>query len=358
MKIFLVIPTLKQGGAERVISELANQFILKGQQVHLVLLALADDFYSVNKKVIIHRLDFENVNFLQKLFGELKIFFKLRKLLFNEKPDVVLSFGDKYNVFTLLATWFLNLNVFVSDRSNPKKKINFFTNLLRQFTYRYATGIIAQTSLAKEILKKSTKNSNIKIIPNPVKKISIEKFVRKENIILNIGRLVPEKGQHILIDIFCEINDKDWKLIILGEGPLRPLLEKQIADSKMKERIILEGSVPNVDDWLLRSSIFAFSSISEGFPNALVEAMSSGLPCLSFDCDAGPKDLISDGCNGFLVSLGDRAEYLNKLQLLMNNEDLRYTTGKAAENIAIDLESSKIAECYLNFIKSSLKHNQ
>lgn len=349
-KIFLVIPTLQQGGAERVISELANQFSQQGVEVHLTLLAKAEDFYSIDSNVIVHRLGFVNTSRVQKVVSEIKTFIKLRKLFKEHKPDAVLSFMDKYNVFTILASRFLNLRVFVSDRSNPKLKLRPSMFILKKLTYRHATGIIAQTSLAKELLVKFTGNNNVHVIQNPVKKIQLYPNIQREKIILNMGRLVPEKGQKYLLQAFSNLNLDDWKLVVLGDGPLRPELEKQVLELGLEGKVIMPGSVNNVDEWLAKAKIFAFSSISEGFPNALVEAMAAGLPCVSFDCDAGPRDIIINGINGLLTPQGDINELTSNISLLVNNTSTAKKLAKNAVLVREEYNMESIATEYLSFI--------
>lgn len=352
MKIFLIIPTLKQGGAERVMSELANQFAQKDNlKVHLVLLAKSNDFYKVDDTVIIHRLGFENKSKLNKIFSELATFKNLRKLLKTHKPDAVLSFMEKYNSFTILAAAFLGLQVFVSDRSNPLKKVPQTTEILRKFTYKYATGIIAQTQFAKDVLAAKTKNKNIRVIPNPVKEIQNYPDIAKEKLILNVGRLVPEKGQKYLIEAFSKINEKaDWRVVILGDGPLRSELEEQVNALGLSNQVLLLGAVNNVDEWLAKASIFVFPSISEGFPNALAEAMSAGLPCVSFDCNAGPRDLIENDVNGYLVEVGEVDELTQSMKGLMDDGDKRKSFGQNAIKIKNKLLSSSISDEYLKFL--------
>ena len=352
MKIFLIIPTLKQGGAERVMSELANQFAQKDNlKVHLVLLAKSNDFYKVDDTVIIHRLGFENKSKLNKIFSELATFKNLRKLLKTHKPDAVLSFMEKYNSFTILAAAFLGLQVFVSDRSNPLKKVPQTTEILRKFTYKYATGIIAQTQFAKDVLAAKTKNKNIRVIPNPVKEIQNYPDIAKEKLILNVGRLVPEKGQKYLIEAFSKINEKaDWRVVILGDGPLRSELEEQVNALGLSNQVLLLGAVNNVDEWLAKASIFVFPSISEGFPNALAEAMSAGLPCVSFDCKTGPRDLIENYKNGILVEEKNVEELANSLQKLIDDPILRLRLGTQAIVIKEHLSSDKIAKCFYEFM--------
>lgn len=348
-KIALVIPTMHQGGAERVMSELANAWSNQQHEIHLVLLAKSENFYRINDNVIIHNLGFSHSGLFSKVFNELKVLFKLRKILKQQKPDFVLSFMSKYNIFTILAASYLNIRVFVSDRNNPKQQLPFLISFLRKATYKFAHGIIAQTGLAKLTLEKSIGNRNIAVIPNPLKSISIHENIEKDKIILNVGRLVEEKGQKYLLEAFTKIKDTQWKIAILGDGPLYDRLKKQAEELGLKDQIIMPGAVSEIDHWLAKASIFAFPSVSEGFPNALVEAMAAGLPCVSFDCDAGPRDIIIDGKNGYLVPVRDVEVFANRLETLINNDAIRTQLSKEAARIVNDFAVEKISDDYLTF---------
>lgn len=352
MKIAIDATNLKAGGGLSHLKQISKEIFDKEDfEVHLVLLAKSNDFYKVNANVKIHRLGFENKGKLNKVFSELKTFISLRNLLKTHKPDAVLSFMEKYNSFTILASAFLGLRIFVSDRSNPLKKIPKSTEFLRKLTYKYATGIIAQTQFAKNVLSAKTKNKNIRVIPNPVKEIQNYPDIAKENIILNVGRLVPEKGQKYLIEAFLKINEKaDWRVVILGDGPLRNQLEEQVKILGLDKQVQFLGAVNNVDEWLAKASIFVFPSISEGFPNALAEAMSAGLPCVSFDCNAGPRDLIENDVNGYLVEVGEVDEITKSMKRLMDDEVRRDQVGLQASKISIRLDKIKICKDYLSFM--------
>ncbi len=351
MKIMLIIPTLSFGGAERVMSELATEFALQKNAVQLVLLAKSNDCYKTHPTVQIHRLGFQNKGEFKKIIAEIETFWKLRRLLKREKPDAVLSFMEKYNVFVILATRGLGLKVFISDRSNPESAIPKHIDILRKLSYRYATGIIAQTSLAKEIIKRTTKNKNITVIPNPVKYVQRYPEIKRENIILNVGRLVPEKGQAYLLEAFKMLNNPKWRLIILGDGPLKNDLLGKAKQLQIDKQLIMPGAVSNVDEWLARASVFVLSSVSEGFPNSLLEAMAAGLPCVSFDCDAGPRDIIRNGVNGILVQTKNIQELADKINILINNPQLRSSMGKEAEKINEKLGISNVANAYIELFK-------
>lgn len=354
-KIFMVIPTINMGGAERVASQLSNLWANEKHDVHLVLLAKSEDFYKINEKVKIHRLGFENKGLISKLFSEIRTFFKMRKLLKNERPDFVLSFMTKYNIFTIIAASFLNIPVFVSDRANLLTKRSLVERLLKKITYKKAKGILAQTHDAKKILGKIG-NHSIKVVPNPINSKSIQNdFGRKEKVIINVGRMVPEKGHIYLLEAFSKINAPDWKLVILGDGPLRNELEQLSKKLSIENRVEMPGSVKNVDEWLKRASIFAFSSISEGFPNALAEAMAAGLPCISFDCDAGPRDIIKHNQNGILVPVGSVELMCEELEFLTKQRSERERLGENAKKIINELNINKIAGEILDFIGKSME---
>ena len=218
-----------------------------------------------------------------KVMYTVKTILKLRKRFKSIQPDFILSLMIKSNISTLLASLSLGKNIFISDRSNPKRVQPKIISFLRKLTYRHASGIIAQTTLAKEILLDITGNKNITVIPNPVRRINLNKNSQKEKIILNVGRMIPEKGQKYLLEAFAKIVLSEWKIVILGDGPLYAALEKQAQELGISDRLKMPGVVQDVDKWLSEASIFAFPSVSEGFPDGLSEAMAAGLPCVSFD---------------------------------------------------------------------------
>ncbi len=355
MKISLIIPTMKQGGAERVMSELINNWAISGNDVTLILLVKCKHFYMIHENVKIIELGFENKGKINKIKNEIKLFFTLRNLLNDLSSDFVLSFMEKYNIFTLLATRGLNQRVYISDRSNPNSKVPFMIKHLRRLTYKYADGIVAQTILAKEVLERETKNSNILVIPNPLKDVKRFVNVAREKIIINVGRLHPLKGQTNLLDIFSKANLPEWRMVFLGDGALLDDLKRKVKTLQMEKSVEFLGEVKDVDLWLAKASIFAFTSLSEGFPNALAEAMSAGVACISFDCETGPSELINNGKNGFLIPIDREELFIEKLKLLATDKYLRDSMSDEAKSINENLKIEIIAEKYLSFC---LSHNK
>jgi len=335
MKICCCINSLASGGKERVMSELINGFITNhNAEVHVVLYGLNPEvFYEINSKAIFHQPSFKPVK--SRLPLTIKTLLYLRKEVKTIDPDTVLSFGELWNSFVLLALMGTHYPIYVSDRCRPNKSFGRFHDTLRRWLYPRAMGVIAQTEKAKEFYHKQFKQTNIPVIGNPINQIDAVLGDRRENVVVSVGRLIDTKNFDQLIDIFARINNPNWKLIIVGGDALKQTnsvtLQEQIDQLGMNDRIELAGTRKNVIDYLQMAKIFAFTSSSEGFPNVVGEALSAGLPVVAYDCIAGPSDMIENGCNGFLVPLFDKEQFRKKLAVLMDDDVLREQMSKYAQ---------------------------
>ena len=350
--ICLAIPSLNLGGMERVMIEIAH-YIKNNTDYEVVIIKLArsdKEFYTVPKGVTVIEPDFL-FNRRLRVYHSLKLLWFLIKTIRRIKPMSVLSFGEMYNSFVLLSSFFTNAKYFVSDRSQPNKKWGFFHEQMRKLIYRRAYGIVAQTSYAKDFFKKELNHKNIKVIPNPNRDHQYVK-VEKEKVILYMGRLIKSKRVDLLLDIFSKIDNPNWKLWIVGDGPQKEILEKQLSELDCKDSITIFGAQKNIDEFYSKAKIFAFTSISEGFPNVLIEALSFALPCVCFDCVAGPSDIIENNQNGFLIPLLDTAMFQEKLSLLITDQELRNTISENALASSEKYDVKIISEQFLKFITS------
>lgn len=354
--ITFIIPSLSSGGMERVMSELVNYISKKDEvECHLVIYGkLADDFYKIEDKVIIHRPDFV-FNDTKRTLSTVKTMQFIRKTVKRINPESILSFGEYWNNLVLLSLIGTKYPVFISDRSSPEKKLGKIQETLRCALYPKAKGLIAQTNKSFELAHLKYAKLNIKTIGNPIRMIHNENSsVMRENIVVSVGRLIDTKHFDRLINIFAKINNKDWKLIIVGGDSNKQnnsmILDKQIKELGLTENIILAGRQSTVDEYLLKASIFAFTSSSEGFPNVIGEAMSAGLPVVSYDCIAGPSDMIEDANNGYLIPLFDDALFQKRLEELMHNKDKRQRMGLSALKSIKQFSVEKIGDQYYNFI--------
>ncbi len=344
-KIMLVIPSLTSGGMERVMSRIANNFAGRdGVQVHLVLMFSNKVSYTIDGRIIIHAPGIKSSNPVTRFYKILKY---LRLKVKSIKPDALVSLGSMYNSYVMAALLGIKNppRVFLGDRSNPYRNTYFTLKkggierhdgihhfLLKQWLYRKAHGILVQTRLSYDIEKKSLKHKNIIYFPNPINSFN-ESHEAKENIVLNVGRFIATKQQLSLVKMFSAINNPDWQLIFLGDGPEFEKVKAYVADNNV-QNVQLVGNVKDVEPYYQKAKIFAFSSITEGFPNALGEAMTVPMACVAYDCVAGPADLVINDYNGYLIPVNDDKLFTQRLKELMENEELRNTfAANAAEHI-------------------------
>ena len=348
--ICIVGQGLKGGGIERAFSSLANYYNEIGFNVSVVLLFDTDHFFVLNSNIKIYcpKIKREKYN---KHFYAFKIFNYLRSSIRNIQSDVVLSFNEWYNPFVLVATRGLNIPVFVTDRMSPDLKLNFIHSLARKILYNKAAGVIAQTNYAAEKINVTCRPKQIIVIPNPVNVIDVPKRNKKRSIV-TLGRLSAEKGHKYLIEAFGKIRQNDWELDIIGDGPDKEMLQKlseRVCDGKV---VNFHGHLREFTDIMGEAQIFVLPSLSEGFPNALIEAMSVPLACISSNCVAGPSDIIIDKVNGLLVNVADSQDLADKIQMLIDDINLRESISKNAYEIRKTLDFNEIANKYLNFMNN------
>lgn len=354
-KICLVIPSLGPGGMERVMSILAGYFDEKKEsEVHIILFGKKREiFYCIPKTVIIHRPEFK-FDDSKRTWHTIKTIFFLRKRIKLIRPQTTLSFGEFWNNLFLLSLIGLDIPKYVADRAEPGLQKNKFQEFLASWLYPKANGVIVQTDLAKKIYKKKYKRADIFVISNPVKELQPGKEEQKENAVLSVGRLIDTKNFDLLIKLFNQINNPEWKLYIVGGDSQKQnvmlKLRQLINELDLEKRVFLTGTVYNVEKYYQKSKVFAFTSSSEGFPNVIGEAMSAGLPIISFDCIAGPSELIENGENGFLIPLFDEEEYKKKLSLLMNESYLIQRMGKESFKKIKEYSIETIAEKFYSLI--------
>jgi GalNAc-alpha-(1->4)-GalNAc-alpha-(1->3)-diNAcBac-PP-undecaprenol alpha-1,4-N-acetyl-D-galactosaminyltransferase len=327
-KIAFLIPSLSPGGAERVAVTLANKFLTKFD-VFLIVFYKTDRVYNVEEKVNLIFLNEEyapTTSLFEAIKSNIIYIKKIIKIGKNNQIDALIGFTTTANILTIISSIFLKTPNLISERNNPEVYVNnTFWKFFRYLTYPFTNGLIVQTDFNKNFYQKIVKKNKIKVIPNPIDKsiFSARKdYCERENIILTVGRLDANKNQRLLFEAFANLNVGNWKLVIAGDGILREEYKKLTSYLGITDKVDFVGNVANVSDYYNKAKIFVFTSQSEGFPNALLEAMSFGLPCISTDCPSGPSEIIKNNENGFLIDVNNKSQLEKKLTDLMNNPEL------------------------------------
>ena len=345
--LMIITRGLTAGGMERTSVNVASYFHSKGYNVIYFTLFNFPHFFKLHDdiEIIEPKFDREKHN---KFIYALKLIPSIRKVIREQNVNFVLGIGEYFNPFTIVATMGLRCKVFVSDRLSPDIKLGL-VDVFKKLSYPFADGAISQTNYAAKRLKENTKIRNITVIPNPLNPIH-KLQVPLKNQIVTVGRLNPEKGHKYLIEAFSQIENKDWKLMLIGDGVERIILEKQVEELQLTDRVVFRGELRDFSLELSESQIFVLPSLSEGFPNALIEAMSVPLACISSNCVAGPSDIIVNGENGILVEPKNIEQLKNQINVLIGDSELRNKLQNNAINIVKDLNFESIANKYFEFI--------
>lgn len=335
MKILFYINQIYEGGAERVITQLASSFAESGDEAVLVTSFEHEGEYELSDKVIRLSLEKEQVQQSRIRRNVFRIS-KLRKIVKTQKPDIVLSFMQEPNFRMLMATLGLSCKKVVSVRNDPAREYAGRVGHLvgKVLIPLLADGCVFQTKQAARWFPRRLQCKS-KVIPNAVNPA----FFKAERsgadaYWVAVGRLVEQKNYPMMLDAFSRVVEShpDERLRIYGEGPLRGELETRVEDLGLRSIVGLCGQTHDVSAVLSDAKGFIMTSDYEGMPNALMEAMAVGLPCVATNCPCGgPAELIRDGENGLLVNTGVQNELIDAIDRLVNSEDIRTAIGSKAK---------------------------
>ncbi len=353
MNITLFIGGVSGGGAERVTCNLANYLVSKGHEIKL--LTMADDApsYTIDKKV--HRISLlhedERKGFLYNSYIRT---FRFVKYLKNFNGDAYVVMLPVTTIMLLIFRWLAKAKVIAAERVDPSQYPKKKQIPLKLLAHR-ADGWVFQTTDEMHWYGTALGKSKAVIIPNAINPDFIKPAYKGERVceIVTAGRLTDQKNHRLLINSFASINEKfpDYSLIIYGEGPLKGALMQQTEKLGLGERVLFPGYTTNIGERIKNASLFVLSSDFEGMPNALMEAMALGVPCVSTDCDGGgSRFLIEDGINGLLVPKGDEEGLSEAIERLLTDKALSVRLGTEAHKICERLAPEKIYSEWEHFI--------
>ena len=358
-KIIFYIGSMQYGGANRVVSNLLDYLGKKKYALILlndILPSTVKEEYAISKNV---KRYFLNNNRKNKILKNITVIASIRKIVKNEKPDMIISFMGPPNIRMILSTLGLKVKRIISVRNDPYQEYGCgLKKVVSKIILNMADGCVFQTSDAKRYFAKKLQRKS-KIILNPVNQIFYKtKRSNKVKNIISVGRLEKQKNHKLLIDSYIKIYDriKGDKLIIYGEGSLRSELENYINSNNMNDSILLPGVKNNIWKELSKSKIFVLPSNYEGMPNALMEAMAVGVPVIATDCPCGgPKELIKNDKQGLLVECNDINKLSEAILRLTQDEKLLSNMSKEIKNRALDFKPEIIYKKWENYINEVLE---
>ena len=350
-KVVFVNSSLSGGGSERVMTHLANQMSEDGYDVVMILCMRTRETYTLNRKVKPIYLHEDNSNRLKMRLTRLR---ELRAALKSEKPDIVISFMSQINMYSLIASFGLNLKVIVSERADPKQRSKIH-RIGENILYTYlADHVVFQTEFVKQYFNARIQKKSV-VIVNPIDTSVLPTWNgKREHCIAGIGRLTNQKNFELLINAFAEFNQivPGYTLHIFGDGPLLEHLKKCAYNNNLSEKIIFHGYVNNIAEQIYKYSMYVSTSNFEGISNAMLEAMAMGIPTICTDCPVGgARMIINDGVNGFLIPMNDKNALVETMLNIVCNRKIAESISHTAIQIGTDLKLSEIAKQWEKLIE-------
>lgn len=332
-KLFILRPTLGQGGAERVTLTLLQKLDRAQFDLSLVLVRREGELLAdVPDDVPVHVLAARNL---------WTCWWPLARLLRQEKPDILFSPGGT-NVPAVLAKWLARVplrlvlserNILYHSQLTTKRRLMVW---LQRLLYPYADGLTAVSQGVKQdmVEKLQLPPERIQVIYNPVvddtlntlaeEPVNHPWFHEDAPIILGVGRLVVQKNFQMLVRAFAQVRIQcPARLVILGEGPLRQELLALAQELDVSDDVWMPGFDKNPFKYMARADIFVLSSLHEGLPGALIQAMACGTAVISTDCPAGPSEIVTSVQDGILIPVGDVSVLVAQINYLLERPDIR-----------------------------------
>ncbi|MFW9827680.1 MAG: glycosyltransferase [Candidatus Thorarchaeota archaeon] len=340
-KIMILVPSLKFGGGAEKVASILSLNLAKNYEVAILTLYHFENIYPFKGTYY----TIQEKHFLRGIFVR---FFKMKKMIKSISPDIIITFMNKTSFWIIPIKYLCNIQapLIINVNTNPdfhyRKRI--YGKYLIKFLYplEKVNIIVPVSNELKKILVNNYKLEGSKINPiytgfniERIQKLAKEKLgdYDHNNIFedsgvikfITIGRLSREKGHIYLIKAFSQVSKKinNSKLFIIGEGPLREKLKKLVKEYNLEKNVILLGKKKNPYKYISKADIFVLSSLHEGLPTVLIEALACNIPIISTNCETGPKEILANGKYGILTKIADSSDLANKMIFLAENEEVR-----------------------------------
>jgi glycosyltransferase involved in cell wall biosynthesis len=354
MKIIVYFNSMAPaGGIERVISRHIAFLVKNNHEVILLTKDKESSFYELPHVVKFDSLEVKmNMDMnsrIKRMFQVMVVFFSSVRILRNKikehRPDIIYT-ATPFSLFEVYFAQFHCTNSLATEHSSFAAYNKAYQFIAKIF-YKKVGLLTVPTTLDADYYKSiGIRNT---YLPNPLPFYSESRASLDNKIVLNIGRLTNDKRHDLLINLWAQSKAKElgWKLKIIGTGENRSKIKEQIIRLNLEKSVVLCVPTKEIEQEYLSASVFVLTSIAEGFGLVLAEAMACGVPCVSFNCPSGPRDIIDNNENGFLIEEGKNEDFIDKLDLIISNDVLRKEMGQRAK-IAIRKFESQIISKRLN----------
>lgn len=367
IKVVFHLNCLEQGGAERVVSNLANQLSKEDYEVIVATEWQGENEFQLEpgvRRVHVGLLEKdEPKNRITKFCLRVKY---LREFLKKENPDVVIAFAQRANYRALMSTYGMDAPVIISIRTDPVGHYDALSDKIQiPILFRRAAGCVFQTEGQKQFFPEYIQKKS-RIILNPVhdKYLNVPKPAEREKVVAHSGRLVDFKNQPMLIEAFVKVHEKhpEYVLKIYGGDSYdgtKEILEALIEKHHAEEFIHLMGASDCLEQQLPKAAVYAFSSDWEGLPNALLEAMALGMPVVATDCPCGgPRTVIRNEQNGLLIPIKDACAMEKGINRLIEDRELAERLGNSARSISDYVSGQAVTSQWKEYIESIINKQE
>lgn len=354
------------GGSERVAANLCQAWSEAGSQVTLVTLNPGQEGIAIAPGTVRRSLSSEPKRFgLAGLFDSLMNGFRLGRVLREIRPDVAIAISTVASLQLAFVRCAPGTTKIGSEHGYMRHyRQPFYVMFARRRLFPRLDAVVCPASKSAQAVAEDCPGTKVSTIANPLSlplpasgpAVPTERFLKDgRRYFCTSARLEPLKRIDQLIEAFASLHQQlpDWDLVILGDGPLRVALESQVSALRLGARIHFVGWVGNPADWYERTDLFVFSSHSEGFGMVLAEAMAYGLPCVTYDCDAGPADIVRDGIDGAVLPVGDVAALADRMRVLALDHGRRAEFSQRAREVLTRFGNKLVLEQWHELIRSA-----
>ena len=347
-KIMFICNGLSNGGAERVISILANKLNEQGNEVYVLAFSKTDNNYEISEKINVIIAQTPKNEIKRKIFRIKEI----RKVAIENKIDVIIAFSNYNAMSAVFAKFGTKIKVIGFERNDPAK-IRKITSILRNILYRKLDYLVCQTEDAKKFFPKSVQKKSV-VILNPLKDNLPNPYTEeRENKIVSFARFEPQKNVPMIINAFEQFHKKfpQYTLELYGQGSEKEQIIELINKKQLNNSVFIYPFTTQIHQKVLKSKMFVLASNYEGLSNSMLEAMAIGLPTIVTDCPCGgARMVIQNKVNGILIPVEDTDALEKAMELVASDRELADKMGKNAVKVRSDLSPENIIRLWNQII--------